>query len=194
MADCKTGCTAGIDEAGRGPLAGPVVAGAVILNPNAPIRSLADSKVLSEKRRERLAEEILFKSVAWSVAWSDSTEIDQINILQATFLAMRRAIVGLRVLPARVQVDGNQLPNLEFGEHQICGHAFIRGDSRIPAISAASIIAKVYRDRMMRRIDKVYPGYGFANHKGYGTKSHRSAILALGPCPQHRRSFKLSSV
>jgi ribonuclease HII len=194
LADCKTGCIAGIDEAGRGPLAGPVVAGAVILNPNSPIRNLADSKVLTEKRRERLAEEILLKSVGWSVAWSDSTEIDQINILQATFLAMRRAIIGLRVVPARVQVDGNQMPNLEFGEHQICGDAFVRGDSRIPAISAASIIAKVYRDRMMRRIDKLYPGYGFANHKGYGTEHHRSAILALGPCPQHRRSFKLSSI
>lgn len=186
-----TGCTAGVDEAGRGPLAGPVVAGAVILNPDLPINGLTDSKLLTEKKREQLAEEIFLKSFAWSVAWSDSAEIDQINILQATFLAMRRAIIGLRLLPTRVQVDGNQLPNLEFGRRQIEGDAFVRGDSRIPAISAASIIAKVHRDHMMRSMDRVYPDYGFAKHKGYGTKYHRAVILALGPCPQHRRSFTL---
>jgi len=188
---CNSGYTAGVDEAGRGPLAGPVVAGAVILNPDLPINDLADSKLLTKRKRERLAEEISLKAIAWSVAWSDPAEIDQINILQATFLAMRRAIIGLRLLPARVEVDGNKLPNLEFGGRQIEGDAVVGGDARIPAISAASIIAKVHRDRMMSSLDTVYPDYGFARHKGYGTKYHRAAILAFGPCPQHRRSFKL---
>ena len=187
----NSGYTAGVDEAGRGPLAGPVVAGAVILNPDLPINDLADSKLLTKRKRERLAEEISLKAIAWSVAWSDPAEIDQINILQATFLAMRRAIIGLRLLPDRVEVDGNQLPNLKFGSRQIEGDAVVGGDARIPAISAASIIAKVHRDRMMGSLDTVYPDYGFARHKGYGTKYHRAAILSFGPCPQHRQSFKL---
>jgi ribonuclease HII len=184
------GLIAGVDEAGRGPLAGPVVAGAVILDERQPIIGLADSKKLSEKRREKLAEEIVSKSLAWSFGWADAREIDCINILQATHLAMRRAIIGLRISPSRVEVDGNRLPSLVFNGRQISGNAVIGGDALIPAISAASIIAKVQRDKMMRTMDAVYPDYGFGRHKGYGTESHRDLISRLGPCPQHRRSFR----
>ncbi len=181
---------AGVDEAGRGPLAGPVVAGAVILDERQPITGLADSKKLSEKRREELAAEIVAKSLAWSFGWADAREIDCINILQATHLAMRRAIIGLRISPSQVEVDGNRLPSLVFNGRQISGNAVIGGDALIPAISAASIIAKVQRDKMMRTMDAVYPDYGFGQHKGYGTESHRDLISRLGPCPQHRRSFR----
>jgi ribonuclease HII len=181
---------AGIDEVGRGPLAGPVVAGAVILDINNPIAGLADSKVLSHKRRVELAEEITGKALAWSVAWADAAEVDSLNILQATLLAMRRAILGLRVRPANVEVDGNRLPNLEFDGFVIEGSAVVGGDSLIPAISAASIIAKVRRDRMMVQFDQVYPTYGFRRHKGYGTAEHRECLSRFGPCPQHRRSFR----
>ena len=184
------GLIAGVDEAGRGPLAGPVVAGAVILDERQPITGLADSKKLSEKRSEKLAEEIVSKSLAWSFGWADAREIDCINILQATHLAMRRAIIGLRISPSRVEVDGNRLPSLVFNGRQISGNAVIGGDALIPAISAASIIAKVQRDKMMRTMDAVYPDYGFGRHKGYGTESHRDLISRLGPCPQHRRSFR----
>lgn len=184
------GLIAGVDEAGRGPLAGPVVAGAVILDERQPITGLADSKKLSEKRREELAAEIVAKSLAWSFGWADAREIDCINILQATHLAMRRAIIGLRISPSRVEVDGNRLPSLVFNGRQISGNAVIGGDALIPAISAASIIAKVQRDKMMRTMDAVYPDYGFGQHKGYGTESHRDLISRLGPCPQHRRSFR----
>lgn len=184
------GLVAGVDEAGRGPLAGPVVAGAVILDPGRPIDGLADSKTLSEKRRESLAEQIIACSLAWSVGWSDASEIDHLNILQATFLAMRRALLGLRLLPVHVEVDGNRLPDLSFGGRQLDGRAVIGGDAKIPAISAASIIAKVHRDRMMRAFDSLYPDYGFAQHKGYGTAIHRDCLSRLGPCPQHRRSFR----
>jgi ribonuclease HII len=182
--------TAGVDEAGRGPLAGPVVASAVILDPRTPIAGLADSKVLSEKRREALAREIRATALGWSVAWADAAEIDSLNILQATFLAMRRAILGLPVRPALVEIDGNRLPNLEFGRERLAGTAVVGGDALIPAISAASIIAKVHRDQIMRRIDALYPEYGFHRHKGYGTVAHRDQIRRLGPCPQHRRSFR----
>lgn len=184
------GPVAGIDEAGRGPLAGPVVAAAVILDDRRPIEGLADSKALPEKRREALAAEIVAQSVAWSVAWADAPEIDRLNILEATLLAMRRAIIGLRVRPARVEVDGNRLPTLEFGEFRMHGTAVIGGDAFVPAISAASIIAKVSRDHMMRLLDAVYPHYGFARHKGYGTAAHRACLARHGPCPQHRRSFR----
>lgn len=186
----EDGLVAGVDEVGRGPLAGPVVAGAVILDIDKPIAGLADSKALSQKRREQLAEEISDKALAWSVAWADAAEVDSLNILQATLLAMRRAILGLRIQPANVEVDGNCLPNLEFNERKIDGIAVVGGDRLIPAISAASIIAKVRRDRMMSEYDRVYPSYGFRRHKGYGTAEHRECLERFGPCPQHRRSFR----
>lgn len=185
----KAGAVAGVDEAGRGPLAGPVVAGAVILNPDDSIDNLADSKVLPAKRRAELAEEIMYRSLAWSVAWADTAEIDRINILQATLLAMRRAIIGLRIQPVFVEVDGNRLPNLKFHDRQIDGCAIVAGDSKVPAISAASIIAKVRRDALMRDLDAVYPEYGFRQHKGYATANHRDRLGQFGPCPEHRQSF-----
>ena len=181
---------AGVDEAGRGPLAGPVVAGAVILDRNRPIDGLMDSKVLSEARRETLAVLIAERALAWSVGWSDAAEIDRLNILQATFLAMRRALLGLRLSPGLVEVDGNRLPDLMINGRQLDGKAIVGGDAKIPAISAASIIAKVHRDQMMRSFDQIYPAYGFGQHKGYGTAAHRDCLSRLGPCPQHRRSFR----
>jgi ribonuclease HII len=184
------GLIAGVDEAGRGPLAGPVVAAAVILDRRRPIEGLMDSKVLTEKRREELAVLITMRALAWSVAWSDAAEIDRINILQATFLAMRRALLGLRLRPGLVEVDGNRLPDLNFDGQQLDGSAIVGGDAKIPAISAASIIAKVRRDHMMRCYDAIYPAYGFRQHKGYGTAAHRDCLSRLGPCPQHRRSFR----
>lgn len=183
------GLLAGVDEAGRGPLAGPVVASAVVLDPDAPIAGLADSKKLTEKRRDVLAGEIKQYALAWSVAWADPREIDAINILAATMLAMRRAILGLIVTPARVQVDGNRLPNLCFEGRVIAGEAIIGGDDIVPAISAASIIAKTTRDRMMVDLDEIYPRYEFARHKGYGTEIHREKLREFGPCSIHRQSF-----
>jgi ribonuclease HII len=183
------GLLAGVDEAGRGPLAGPVVACAVVLNPRRPIPGLADSKKLSAKRRDVLAEEIKCHALAWSVAWADPAEIDAINILAATMLAMRRAILGLALTPGKVQVDGNRLPNLRFDSTLIAGEAIIGGDDIVPAISAASIIAKTTRDRMMFELDNIYPGYEFARHKGYGTEIHRQKLRELGPCREHRQSF-----
>lgn len=180
---------AGVDEAGRGPLAGPVVAAAVILRPCAPIDGLDDSKKLAAKRREALALEIRHRALAWSVAWADAAEIDALNILGATMLAMRRAILGLAVAPAAAQVDGNRLPDLSFRGKQIDAEAVVRGDSRIPAISAASIIAKTARDQIMVEMDRLYPVYEFARHKGYGTDVHRDRLQQFGPCEQHRRSF-----
>ena len=185
----KPGLVAGVDEAGRGPLAGPVVAAAVILHANVSIDGLADSKVLSATRRAELAGEIMRHSLAWSVAWADPAEIDRINILQATLLAMRRAIIGLRIQPVFVEVDGNRLPNLKFHDRQIDGCAIVAGDSKVPAISAASIIAKVRRDALMRDLDAVYPEYGFRQHKGYATADHRDRLGQFGPCPEHRQSF-----
>ena len=175
---------AGIDEAGRGPLAGPVVAAAVILNPAHKIKGLADSKCLSHLQRERLFDEIHAKAIAVGVGQASVAEIDEMNILQATLLAMRRAVAQLAVLPSQVWVDGNQDPK--------CGHKtklYIKGDARIQVISAASIIAKVTRDRLMHALDIAHPGYGFAQHKGYGTKLHMSTLIQLGPTPHHRRSF-----
>jgi len=183
------GPVAGVDEAGRGPLAGPVVAAAVILNPQRDVAGLDDSKKLSADRRERLAVEIKAKSSCWSVAWADPAEIDALNILAATMLAMRRAIIGLGITPDAVQIDGNRLPNLDFGGRSISGEAVIGGDALVPAISAASIIAKTTRDRIMVRMDELYPNYEFARHKGYGTEIHRARLQEHGPCEQHRRSF-----
>lgn len=180
---------AGVDEAGRGPLAGPVVAAAVILNPEAPIEGLADSKKLSAKRREVLAEHIRERSLAWSVAWADPAEIDALNVLAATMLAMRRAIIGLAVVPGRVQVDGNRLPSLSFDSTSIEGDAIVGGDNCVAAISAASIIAKTTRDGMMLELDRIYPDYEFARHKGYGTEVHRERLQEFGPCREHRFTF-----
>jgi ribonuclease HII len=183
------GPIAGVDEAGRGPLAGPVVAAAVILDPERPIAGLADSKKLSAARREHLAKEIRARAIAWAVAWSDPAEIDAINILAATMLAMRRAIIGLSVMPTMVLVDGNRLPNLEFVATAIKGEAIVGGDDKIASISAASIVAKTTRDQIMIEIDHLYPNYEFARHKGYGTEVHRQRLQDFGPCEHHRRSF-----
>ena len=180
---------AGVDEAGRGPLAGPVVAAAVILHPERRYEGLDDSKKLSAAYRNELAADIRRRSLAWSVAWSDAAEIDAINILAATMLAMRRALLGLSVFPAGVQVDGNRLPNLGFFGCQLEGEAIVGGDGKVPSISAASIIAKTTRDAFMERMDTLYPGYEFARHKGYGTEVHRERLREFGPCDLHRRSF-----
>lgn len=183
------GLIAGVDEAGRGPLAGPVAAAAVILHPEKPVAGLKDSKKLSAGRREALAEEIRSQALAWSVAWADPAEIDALNILSATLLAMRRAILGLSVSPGEVMVDGNRLPNLCFGDRQLKGSAIVGGDNCVAAISAASIIAKTTRDRLMVELDRIYPCYGFAKHKGYGTEVHRARLLEFGPCREHRFTF-----
>ena len=178
------GLVAGVDEAGRGPLAGPVVAAAVILDDRNPIRGLADSKVLTARRREQLFDEIRAKALCCSVAEASVDEIDTLNILQATLLAMRRAVEGLRLKPALVLVDGNRLPTLSMR-----AEAIVKGDSKIAAISAASILAKVTRDRWCAELDLQYPQYGFAGHKGYGTAEHLQALQAHGACPQHRKTF-----
>lgn len=183
------GLLAGIDEAGRGPLAGPVVAAAVILNPGDPVDGLADSKKLSASRREQLAPHIKQQSLAWSVAWADAAEIDAINVLAATMLAMRRAILGLCLVPDGVQVDGNRLPELRFDNMTLDGTAIIGGDDTVAAISAASIIAKTTRDRIMVALDDIYPSYEFARHKGYGTAVHREKLRQCGPCREHRQTF-----
>ena len=178
------GLWAGVDEAGRGPLAGPVVAAAVILDDLQPIKGLADSKVLTARRREQLYEEILAKALCCSIAEASVEEIDRLNILQATMLAMKRAVEGLRLKPVKVQVDGNRLPVLS-----MLAEAIVKGDALVPAISAASILAKVHRDRWCEQFHLEYPQYGFAGHKGYGTAEHLAALRAHGACPQHRRSF-----
>lgn len=183
------GLVAGVDEAGRGPLAGPVAAAAVILDPARPIEGLADSKKLTAQRREALAGEIRQHALAWSVAWADPAEIDAINILAATLLAMRRAILGLWISPEGVRVDGNRLPNLAFGDRYIAGEAIVGGDGHVAEISAASIIAKTERDRKMLELDELYPCYGFARHKGYGTEVHRERLREFGPCREHRFTF-----
>ena len=175
---------AGVDEVGRGPLAGPVVAAAVILDPAHPISGLADSKQLSPARRGRLALEIRANALAWALGRAEVAEIDQINIFQASLLAMRRAVEALAITPDQVLVDGKHCPSLPYP----C-QAIIKGDATVPAISAASILAKVARDAEMRVLDKHYPHYGFAQHKGYPTAAHREALHRLGPCPEHRRSF-----
>ena len=178
------GLVAGVDEAGRGPLAGPVVAAAVILDDLKPIPGLADSKTLSARQRERLSEAIHARALCFSVAQASVEEIDQLNILQATLLAMRRAVMGLRLKPHKVLVDGNRLPTLD-----IMAEAVVQGDRTVQAISAASILAKVARDRWCLEMDAQYPAYGFAAHKGYGTAQHLAALHSHGPTPLHRRSF-----
>ena len=178
------GRVCGIDEAGRGPLAGPVVAAAVILDPGRRIDGLRDSKVLSAERREELALRIRERAVAFAVAEASVDEIDVLNILQATLLAMRRAVDALQVAAEYALVDGNQMPRLA-----IPGRAIVAGDALEPAISAASILAKTARDAMMRAFDTQHPGYGFAQHMGYGTPDHLECLHRLGPCPLHRRSF-----
>jgi ribonuclease HII len=181
--------TAGVDEAGRGPLAGPVVAAAVILDPQQPIIGLEDSKLLSPARRELLAGQIRGQALCWALGWSGPEEIDALNILEATHLAMRRALLGLAVYPRRIQVDGNRLPHLSDIVPQCAAVAIVGGDRREPAISAASILAKTYRDALMRGLDVVYPGYGLAVHKGYGTADHLAALARRSACAIHRRSF-----
>ena len=183
------GLVAGVDEAGRGPLAGPVVASAVILNPDDHIEGLDDSKKLTARRRDELAREIRERSLSWSVAWANPAEIDELNILAATMLAMRRAIENLSVTPSGVQVDGNRLPNLSFDDVKLEGGAIVGGDGKVPAISAASIIAKTTRDGIMQFLDRIHPEYEFARHKGYGTQIHCERLRAHGPCEQHRYSF-----
>jgi len=178
------GLIAGVDEAGRGPLAGPVVAAAVILDPRRPIAGLTDSKRLTPLRRERLFDAIRAQALCCSIAHATVEEIDRLNILQATLLAMQRAVAGLRLAPAKVLVDGNRLPALA-----VRAEAVIGGDALVPAISAASILAKVQRDRWCAEVDAQWPQYGFAAHKGYGTAAHLAALRAHGACEHHRRSF-----
>lgn len=178
------GLVTGVDEAGRGPLAGPVVAAAVILDDLRPIAGLADSKLLTPARRERLYDEIRAKALCCSIAEASVEEIDQLNILQATMLAMRRAVMGLRLKPAMVLVDGNRIPILD-----VPAEAIVRGDALVPSISAASILAKVHRDRWCEQVHEQFPQYGFAGHKGYGTALHMAALREHGACIHHRRSF-----
>jgi len=179
-----TGLVAGVDEVGRGPLAGPVVTAAVILDPSRPIAGLADSKALTEKRREALFDEIREKALCWALGRAEVEEIDALNILQATMLAMRRAVLALDPAPQHALIDGNRCPDLPCS-----AEAIIKGDGTVAVISAASIIAKVSRDREMVALDIEYPGYGLAGHKGYPTKAHMAALAELGVTPIHRRSF-----
>ena len=180
-----SGLVAGVDEAGRGPLAGPVVAAAVILDPRHPIAGLADSKTLSPAKRERLFHEIRAKALCCSIAQASAQEIDALNILQATLLAMQRAVAGLRLPPKLVLVDGNRLPVLPMR-----ADAIVKGDSKVAAIAAASIVAKVHRDQLCVALDALYPAYRFGKHKGYGTAEHLAALALHGPCPEHRISFR----
>lgn len=179
-----TGLIAGVDEAGRGPLAGPVVAAAVILDDLQPIKGLNDSKKLSAKRREQLFDEIKARALCFAIAEATVQEIDELNILQATLLAMKRAVEGLRLKPQRVLVDGNRLPKLD-----ILAEAIVQGDALVPAISAASILAKVHRDRLCEHLHARFPAYGFDQHKGYGTAQHLEALREHGPTECHRHSF-----
>ncbi|MDG9668285.1 ribonuclease HII [Hahella sp. CR1] len=184
--DQETGeLVAGVDEVGRGPLAGPVVAAAVILNPEKPIEGLNDSKKLSHRQRVALSQEIREKALAWATGWATVEEIDQINILQASLLAMQRAVAGLQVTPDLALIDGNKIPKLEMP-----AEAIVKGDSKVAAIAAASILAKVERDEELDRLDAIFPGYGLAGHKGYPTAQHLSALKELGVTEIHRRSYK----
>lgn len=180
---------AGVDEAGRGPLAGPVVAAAVILDPKRRIRGLADSKLLSPEERERLAPIIRARAIAWAVGWADREEIDCLNILGATFLAMRRALLRLPVCPTHIEVDGNQLPRIDDLRLGCTVEAIIGGDASRCSISAASILAKTFRDGLMEQLDCCYPGFELAVHKGYSTPAHLQALEHREPSPLHRRSF-----
>lgn len=176
---------AGVDEAGRGPLAGPVAVAAVILHPDRPVEGLGDSKALSPLRREVLAPLIRTHALAWHVEWVWPEEIDRLNILHATMAGMSRALRALDPAPVRALLDGNRLPR----DLPCPGEALVKGDAREPSIMAASILAKVARDQYMRELDQRWPGYGFALHKGYPTTEHVEALRRLGPCEQHRRSF-----
>lgn len=184
QADYEGSGIAGVDEVGRGPLAGDVVAAAVILDPGNPIQGLRDSKKLSETRREELAAEIREKALSWSISRASVTEIDELNILQASLLAMHRAVSALDPQPDYVLVDGNRLPRWEYASEPV-----VKGDDRVPAIAAASILAKVQRDGELKALEQQYPGYGFAAHKGYPTAAHLRALQELGVTPVHRRSF-----
>lgn len=183
--------TAGVDEAGRGPLAGPVCAAAVILDPENPIEGLADSKKLSAKKREALAPIIRERALAWGIGWATVEEIDRVNILNATYLAMERAVAALKsrsgsVTPEYILIDGNRRP-----PHLPCmSDTIVKGDDKVPAISAASILAKTARDHRMAELDQKWPAYGFAKHAGYGTAQHLDALKCLGPCPEHRTTFE----
>jgi ribonuclease HII len=179
------GMLAGVDEAGRGPLVGNVVAAAVILDPGNPVDGLNDSKKLSASRREQLAEQVRDRAIAWSVVSIDSEQIDRINILQATMLAMQQAVEQLTVPPQHVFIDGNRCPQIN-----VPATAIVKGDSRVAEISAASILAKVERDAQMMVLHQTYPQYGFDRHKGYPTKAHFEALAEHGPCPEHRTSYK----
>ena len=187
VSDCAAGAIGGIDEAGRGPLAGPVVAAIVVFSPGQQIDGVRDSKQLSARRRTVLAEEIRNRAGAWSVASADVAEIDELNILYATMLAMRRAVEQLNCLPDELCFDGNRAPELP--GYQGRTTTIVGGDRTCPAISAASILAKVARDELMLELDRAFPDYGFARHKGYPTAQHREALLRYGPCSEHRRSF-----
>ncbi len=175
---------AGVDEVGRGPLCGAVVTAAVILDPNRPILGLNDSKKLTEARREKLYDEICEKALSWHIARAEVEEIDELNILHATMLAMQRAVEGLHITPKMAMIDGNRCPKLTMPSE-----AVVKGDSKVPAIAAASILAKVSRDREMAAFELIYPGYGIGGHKGYPTPVHLEALARLGPAPIHRRSF-----
>lgn len=182
--DYKGSALAGVDEVGRGPLAGEVVAAAVILDPRRPIAGLRDSKKLSASRREELALVIRERALSWSIASASVAEIDELNILQASLLAMHRAVEALALQPEYVLVDGNRLPRWRYASEPV-----VRGDDRVPAIAAASILAKVHRDNDLIALEELYPGYGFASHKGYPTAAHLRALQSHGVTPVHRRSF-----
>jgi len=182
--DHRDGIIAGVDEVGLGPLAGPVVACAVILDPESPIQGLRDSKATTEKSRHKLAILIRQHALSWCIGRASVAEVDELNVLQASHLAMRRAISGLSIVPDKVLVDGNKVPDLP-----MAAEAIIKGDRIVGQISAASILAKVERDEELVQLALTYPGYGFEQHKGYPTKKHMSALNELGPCPEHRRSF-----
>nr|Q0HT76.1 RecName: Full=Ribonuclease HII; Short=RNase HII [Shewanella sp. MR-7] len=190
MAIFSTGLVAGVDEVGRGPLVGDVVTAAVILDPNRPIAGLNDSKKLTEKRREALFDEICEKALSFHVGRASPAEIDELNILHATMLAMQRAVAGLSLTPELVLVDGNRSPAFNHAGQALTSHSIVKGDGLIASISAASIIAKVTRDREMDALDAAYPQYGFAKHKGYPTKAHFDAIAEHGVFDQYRKSFK----
>ena len=183
--DACGGIVCGVDEAGRGPLAGPVYAAAVILSPDRPIEGLNDSKKLSEKKREALYDVIVDRAEAYCIAWASVAEIEEYNILGATYLAMTRAVEGLSVTPNLALIDGNRIPP-QLG---VSAQTVVKGDAQSESIAAASILAKVTRDRLLMELDAQYPQYGFAVHKGYGTKAHTSALQEYGPCPEHRPSF-----
>lgn len=187
---CTEPFVAGVDEAGRGPLAGPVVAAAVIMPTVRVIRGLDDSKALDEADRERLASRIRERALAWGVGWADASEIDAIDILQATHLAMRRALLNLGVVPRHVRVDGNRAPSLDGLGFSCTCETIIKGDAKDASIAAASILAKTWRDRWMHEAGLRHPGYGFEEHKGYGTPAHLEALSRLGPCGLHRRTFE----